>query len=138
MADGKLLIELSALDHEPVAHEAEEIALPGTAGVFTVLPGHTPFLTTLSHGVIVIYMDETEKHFYAVHEGFVEVLEDRVVILADSLEHHSAIDPERAREAQKRAQQALVEASDATATARASTALARSTARLEAHGLEEP
>lgn len=137
MADGKLLIELSALDHEPVAHEAMEIAMPGTAGVFTVLPGHTPFLTTLTHGVIVIYIDETEKHFYAVHEGFAEVLDDRVVILADTLEHHSAIDPDRAREAQRNAQQALEETGDATAAALASTALARSIARLEAHGLEE-
>lgn len=137
MPDATLQIELCAPDHDPVQLETTEVVIPGAGGVFTVLPGHTNLLSTLTHGVVILGGEGEKKDFYAVHGGFAEVMNDRIVILADRMEHFEKIDPDRAREASDRASQRIQKPEDDTDIRRAKIALLRSLVRLQAHGKEE-
>jgi len=72
-----------------------EVQAPGSDGYFGVLPGHTPFLTTLGMGEIS-YVREGARHFLTCFGGFCEVLPNRVTVLADVGERAEDIDVERA------------------------------------------
>ena len=68
-----------------ISHEVDEVSLPGVEGDFGVLPGHTPFFTALRTGAMW-YRQGAEKHSLLVSIGFVEVLPDRVSVLAQVAE----------------------------------------------------
>ena len=85
MAAKRIQLELCAPTHAPVVFETDEVVIPGSAGVFTVLPGHTPLLTTLGIGVVTAYENEAQPRVFAVHDGFAEILADRVILLADTI-----------------------------------------------------
>lgn len=137
MAEGHLRLELRAPSHPPVSYETNEVIIPGAAGILTILPGHTPLLTSLGKGAIIAYDSEKEPRFFAVHDGFAEILKDRILILADTMELAENIDEARAEAAFERATDRLLKPSDDTDIARAEAALARSLARLQARAGHE-
>ncbi|MFO7974924.1 MAG: ATP synthase F1 subunit epsilon, partial [Candidatus Hydrogenedentota bacterium] len=92
-------VEITAPERMPVQLEAKEVTVPGGEGVFTVLPGHTPMLSTLGVGVLIAWEANGEARFFAINGGFVEVLNNRVVILATTVEGEEELDEERARAA---------------------------------------
>ncbi len=132
MAENRLHIELCAPEHLPVSYEAEEVILPGAAGILTILPGHTSLLTALGKGVIAAYDAENEPRYFAVHDGFAEILDDRILILAETMELAENIDEARAQASCDRATERLRKPSDDTDIPRAQAALGRSLARLQA------
>jgi F-type H+-transporting ATPase subunit epsilon len=73
---------------EVFAGEARWVVAPGAEGEFGILPGHTPFLTTLLEGEVVVATADGEERFH-VTDGFVEVRDDRVVVLAGGLHRGS-------------------------------------------------
>ncbi len=89
-----------------LSQEVEEITAPGAEGEFGVLPGHTPFFTTLKIGEIMYRAGKSPQHI-AVAWGFVEVLHDKVTILAEAAELPEVIDVERAKRAKERAEKNL-------------------------------
>lgn len=106
MAEGKLPTSLTL---EVVTPEGllfrdtvDEVSAPGELGYFGVLPGHTPFLTTLGAGEIT-YRQGTVKKVLTCFWGFAEVLPDRVNILAELGERAEDIDLARAEAARDRA-----------------------------------
>jgi len=107
--------------------------LPGTEGDFEVLPGHATFVTKLRSGVIR-YTIDTENDFLAVHEGFVTVEADNIMILTEDCEHKNEIDATRAQSAKERAEKRIANKSGETAVdyRRAEAALQRAVARLSA------
>jgi F-type H+-transporting ATPase subunit epsilon len=100
------LFEVVTPHHLVLSQEVEEVTAPGAEGEFGALPGHTQFFTTLKIGE-VMYRQGKEQHHMAVTEGFVEVLPDRVTILAEAAELAQEIDVERARQAKERAEKQL-------------------------------
>jgi len=106
---GKMLLEIVAPSRQVVRSErVDEVIAPGSEGEFGVLPGHTPFLTTLKVGKLS-YREGTEWHHLAVDWGYAEVGADRVVILAEGADRASEIDVSEARLAKERAEKALSE-----------------------------
>jgi F-type H+-transporting ATPase subunit epsilon len=93
-----------------LSQEVEEMTAPGVEGEFGVLPGHTPFFTTLKIGEIMYRAGKETRHM-AVAWGFVEVLHDKVTILAEAAELPEAIDVERAKRAKERAEKNLKQVS---------------------------
>ena len=85
------------------SHEVDEVSLPGVEGDFGVLPGHTPFFTSLRTGQMW-YRQGAEKHSLLVSIGFVEVLPDKVSVLAQVAERAEDLDPARAEAGMKRAE----------------------------------
>jgi len=83
-----------------------EMSAPGYGGYFTVLPSHTPYLVMLSEGILS-YKINRKKHYLSVMNGFVEVLPDRVIALAEKCETAEEIDLKRAKSAKERAEKRL-------------------------------
>ena len=103
---GNFLLEVVTPYGLVLSQEVEEITAPGAEGEFGVLPGHTPFFTTLKIGEIMYRAGKEPRHV-AVAWGFVEVLHDRVTILAEAAELPTNIDVERAKRAKERAERGL-------------------------------
>lgn len=99
-------------------------------GDVAFLPGHQPFLGALGIGAVRFELSDESWKQAAVHGGFVEVANDRVIVLSDVAEMSDQIDVARAHRAKERAEAALTKGVDAEATA----ALARATARLAVAG----
>ena len=81
----KLNLEIVTPDRSFVRDEVDEIVVPGSEGYLGILPGHAPLLATLGEGE-AWYRKGQEKHYLRISRGFVEVLPDRVTILADAAE----------------------------------------------------
>lgn len=99
-------------------------------GDIAFMPGHAPFLGALGTWTIDIDLTDGTREVAAVHGGFIEVSDDRVIILSDIAELASQIDIERARRAAEAAEKAAMQGEDLEAVA----ALARAHARLRAAG----
>ncbi len=84
----------------------DQVVAPGTDGEFTVLPQHAEFITTLQPGELRISKSGGEEAM-AVTGGFLEVRNDRIVVLADAAERVDEIDTARAEEARRRAEETL-------------------------------
>jgi F-type H+-transporting ATPase subunit epsilon len=133
MAEGKLPTSLTL---EVVTPEGllfrdtvDEVSAPGELGYFGVLPGHTPFLTTLGAGEIT-YRQGTVKRVLTCFWGFAEVLPDRVNILAELGERAEDIDLARAEAARDRAAAQLKAIKDETGYQEAHVAYMRAVTRL--------
>lgn len=111
--------------------EVDEIVAPGAQGQFAVLPRHAAFMTMLVPGVLVIRKGGEEIDM-AITGGFVEVRENRVVVLADAAERAEEIDEARAMEARRRAEERLASREAVVDETRTEAALLRSIARLKA------
>ncbi len=133
--DALLQLEITAPERDPIHLEVAEVVVPGSEGVFSVLPGHTPLLSTLKTGVVAGYVNN-EPEFFAVNGGFAEVMDNRVVILTETVEHVDEIDVTRAQAARDRAGRWLKQ-KEGVDVARAEAALERSLARLQAHARDE-
>jgi F-type H+-transporting ATPase subunit epsilon len=103
----------------------------GVEGQLGILPHHTPLMTVLQPGDLVIKMGQEEESL-TISGGFLEVRPDKVVVLADACERAEQIDEARAEEAKRRAQETLKEAVTPADLAAAEAALRRSLARLKA------
>jgi F-type H+-transporting ATPase subunit epsilon len=104
----KLTLEIVTPDRALLREEVDEVVVPGSQGEFGVLPGHTPLLSTLQIGELW-YRQGQEKHYLAIAFGFVEVLPDRVTVLAQVGERAQEIDVQRAERAKQRAEQRLAQ-----------------------------
>jgi F-type H+-transporting ATPase subunit epsilon len=125
----KLTLEIVTPDRSLVREEVDEVQLPGSEGYFGVLPGHTPLLATLKVGELW-YRVGQDKHYLAVAGGFVEVLPDRVTVLAQLGERAEEIDVARAEAAKRRAEERLANPVDVNLE-RARFSLAKALVRIQ-------
>jgi F-type H+-transporting ATPase subunit epsilon len=126
----KLTLEIVTPDRALASEQVDEVQLPGSEGYFGVLPGHTPLLATLQVGELW-YRIGQEKHYLAVAFGFVEVLPDRVTVLAQVAERAQDIDVARAEAARKRAEEAVARPQSDVDFEQARVALMKSLIRLQ-------
>jgi F-type H+-transporting ATPase subunit epsilon len=89
-----------------VKEAAEEAQIPGLEGYLGILPGHAPLITELGVGIITYRAGGTTKTL-SVAWGFAEVLQEKVTILAETVERPDEIDVARAQQAKERAEQLL-------------------------------
>ena len=132
MATTKVMV----VSPEQVLYEgdAEMVVCRTIDGDIAFLPGHAPFLGALGTAAVRVILPDAETTI-AVHEGFVEVSSDHVVVLSDVAELPDQIDVARAQAAKQRAEAALAaDENDADATS----ALARANLRLEVAGATAP
>ena len=115
-----------------VVHEAvNEAQIPVLGGYVGVLPGHTPLLAELGIGELSYHVGNRVFSCTAMG-GFVEVLADRVIVLADSAERAEEINVSRAEAARDRAQKRLATPNDPNVDwKRAEASLARAQTRLQ-------
>jgi F-type H+-transporting ATPase subunit epsilon len=125
----KLTLEVVTPEGLLLREEVDEVIAPGERGYFGVLPGHTPFLSTLGAGVITHRVGQA-RHHLTCFWGFCEVLPDRVSILAELGERAEDIDLARAEAARDRASALLKSIRDEAGYAEAHQAYIRAITRL--------
>lgn len=103
-----LRLEVVTAEREVYAGDADIVIAPGAEGELGILPEHAALLTTLRPGELRFRTGGQEETL-AIGGGFLEVRDDRVLVLADSAERGEEIDLERARAAEERAARLLAE-----------------------------
>src|SRR5262245_3231857 len=99
-----LQLEVATPERQLAREEVSEVEIPGKEGYMGILPGHAPLMGLLGTGTLT-YIANGKKHYFAVHNGFVEVLDNHVRVLANNAEAKDEIDIERAKVALQRAQE---------------------------------
>ena len=138
MADSTLHVEI--VTPRGVAYQGDVIAvtLPGAVAPFQVLRNHAPIVSELEVGDIKVEEAPNREMHFATSGGFAEVNNNRLTVIAETVEPASDIDVNRAERARQRAEDRVREARvnhDAEIdAARAEAALARATNRLKVAG----
>lgn len=83
MAEEYMQLDVVTPEKAVLSRKAIEVVAPGSQGEFGVLIGHTPFLTTLKPGQIIVKTEDRDI-YVAVGGGFAEIIADRVIILAET------------------------------------------------------
>ena len=99
-------LEIVPAERTVLSDDVDQINAPGAAGRMGVLPRHEPLMTMLVPGELTI-IKQGQRTPFAISGGFMEVLPDRVTILADTAERADEIDEARADAARKRAEELL-------------------------------
>jgi len=77
-------LEIITPDKKVFAGEADAVTLPGTEGQFQVLNRHAPLVSTLGKGNVVVDVSGV-KQTYVIDGGVVEVLNNKVLVLAEAI-----------------------------------------------------
>ena len=125
-----LKLEIVTAESPVFTGEVDSIVAPGSVGQFTILPHHAAFMTMLEAGELCLRMGGQET-FMVVSGGFLEVIDDKVIVLADAAERADDIDAARAEAAKKRAQEQMRRPLTGPELVAAEAALRRSLARLK-------
>ena len=83
MADDKVSFELVSPERLLIDDQVDMVVVPGSEGDFGVLPGHTPFVSTIRPGVIDVHDGGNVRDRIFVAGGFAEVTPERCTVLAE-------------------------------------------------------
>ena len=100
-------LELVTPERILFSEEVQSVRAPGIDGSFGVLAHHAPMLTELTVGLIKLTLANGQDAFVATSGGFMQVSQEKTIILADSAELSDNIDVERAKAAAAKARQQL-------------------------------
>jgi F-type H+-transporting ATPase subunit epsilon len=129
MAD-TLYVEIVAPDKRVFQGEAESLRAPGLEGSFQVLYNHAPMIAAIDVGPLIVVDSRGERITFATSGGFVEVLNNTVTVLAETVEPSSDIDVDRAKASEERARERLEAAATTEDRQKAETALERARNRV--------
>ena len=99
-------LEIITAERQVYGEDVDVLVAPGAEGKLGILPHHAPLMTALQPGELLIRKDG-EETYLSVTGGFMEVIGNKVTILADACERSDEIDEQRAQEAMERAQERL-------------------------------
>ena len=133
MADKLFELEIVRPDKVFFRDQVTMVEYNTTEGETGVYAGHIPMTQIIAPGELVITTPEGDRRA-ALHEGFVEILPEKVMILAQAVEWPEDIDVKRAEEARIRAQRRLAEGGGPGDVLRAEMALKRALLRLGVAG----
>jgi F-type H+-transporting ATPase subunit epsilon len=114
----KHTIDFKIVTPEKIVYQDEisQATVPTASGEITVLANHSPLVSVLKTGEMIVKKQQKENgrkfedFYFAIFGGIVEVRPgSQVIVLADRAERAEEIDLERANEARKRAEKALSE-----------------------------
>ena len=114
-----LLCEIVTPEHILYTNEVEMVVAPALDGELGVLPLHAPMVAALKAGEVRVKFDGDQTEWFAISGGYLQVHEDKVIILADDAVASSQIDVERAKQASSLAERRLAELKAAGAAAAA-------------------
>lgn len=74
-------LTIATIDQTIFSGDADAISVPGAAGDMTILTHHTPLISTLRPGIIVVRTKNQESLTFPVTHGFLEVGKEETVVL---------------------------------------------------------
>ncbi|WP_066713248.1 ATP synthase F1 subunit epsilon [Clostridium sp. Marseille-P299] len=132
MADNSKMFQVQVISPDRIFYEGDVdmIEVRTSEGDMGIYKNHIPLTAILVPGILKLKKDSEQKEA-ALHDGFIEILGDRVIILAESCEWPEEIDINRAEEARIRAERRLKSAEAEINETRAEMALRRALIRKE-------
>ena len=130
-SDNSFIVKITAPDRLFYSGNADMIELTTTEVQIVVYKGHIPLTAVIAPGTVRIYETEGQVKSAALISGFVEILQDKVEILAEDILWPDEIDVKRAEEARIRAERRIAEKATDTNLARAELALKKAVVRIE-------
>ena len=110
MAENKLQLSIVTPERLVLDEDVDQVNVPGVEGDLGILCDHAPVLTTMRPGRFS-YELTGEKGREAIHMivsgGYLEVTDNRVIVLAEAVEFLDEIDKERAKASLMKAEEAL-------------------------------
>lgn len=103
-SDKTIKFEIVTPERVVLKEDIHQVTVPTKEGEITVLPKHMPLIATLKPGVIELKKADNNIEIIAVSGGFLEVLRNKVVILADTAERAEELDLSKIEEARERAE----------------------------------
>lgn len=122
-------LEIVTAERVVLSDEVDQVNVPTRDGRVGILPRHEALLTILEPGELDIIKEGVRTPF-AVSGGFMEVLANRVTILADTVERADEIDEARAEQSRQLAQERRANAQDEREQALAELKLRKEMVRL--------
>lgn len=122
-------LEIITAEREVYADDVDIVVAPGVEGQLGILPHHAPLMTALQPGEVMV-RKEGEPSYLAVTGGFMEVMGNRVTILAAACEYSQEISEERAQAAMERARERLQNRASDLELEQATAAIRRAQVRL--------
>ena len=110
------------------------VVVPGSEGYMGILASHAPLMTELAIGELDFRKSDGTSDAMAVCNGFMEVYENTVTVLAESAELCGEIDVKRAEEAVHRAEERIASHPPDIDVDRARVALMKAMNRLKVAG----
>ncbi len=80
-----MLLEILTPDNKVFSGEVLAVNVPGSDGSFEILGGHAPIVSNLGIGFVVVKLSPKEEQKFNIDGGIVEVSNNKVIILADSI-----------------------------------------------------
>ena len=77
-----MLLEIITPEKKLYSGEVKSVKLPGSAGSFGVLKNHAPLISSLKKGTIKLVDEEKKTHTFDVKSGVMEVLKNKIIVLA--------------------------------------------------------
>jgi F-type H+-transporting ATPase subunit epsilon len=108
----------------------KSVIAPGVMGEFQVLYNHAAMVSALQIGMMKLENDKSEILPYSISGGILEVKNNKISILADSIESKEEIDIERAKKSLERAEKRLAENAENLNRERAEVSIMRAKNRL--------
>jgi len=133
MAENTIKLEVVTPDRKVVSEEVEMVVAPAAEGYLGILANHAPLITSLQIGMLK-YTAGGQEQKLAISGGFLEVKDNRAVVLAEAAERPEEIDVQRALAAKERAERRLSERNADIDLVRAEVALKRALNRLKVAG----
>ena len=109
MDDKSFLVDIVSPSKQVFSGKVVSLTAPGTEGNFQILYNHADFLTSLTYGEIKLVINDNNVIHYATSGGFLEVKDNKVIILAETIEKSDEIDIERSKEKLLESQKLLSE-----------------------------
>ena len=75
-------LEVLTPDQNIFSGEVDSVTLPGSKGSFTILQNHAPIISALDEGTLN-YKDSEGDHSISIKSGFIECLNNRIVVLIE-------------------------------------------------------
>lgn len=132
----KLLLKIIALDRLLYDDYIEQAMIKTTGGMITILKGHMPIAAILEDAPLEVVTSKGEKEVLAVHGGYMTIMDNEVLVVADDALFAHEIDEARVQEDIRRNKE-LIDGGDADALslARAEIQLKRSLMNLHIHDM---
>lgn len=131
MADERFFdLEIITPDRTFWKGQASMLELNTTEGQVGIYKRHIPMTMILAPGIMTIHLEGENKEA-AVHAGFLEILPEKITVMAEAAEWPEEIDINRAKEAELRAQRRIQAHDPSINMSRAELALKRALVRLD-------
>ena len=106
-----LLCEIVTPERIVYNNEVQMVVAMTTSGEIGILPLHAPLVSTLAPGEVRLKTGDnaTDWEVFSVAGGYVQVHEDKVLVLADAALSLGQIDADRARESKEAIERRLAE-----------------------------